>query len=102
MVVRNLIWVRKKWERLMRVLGREGANARKLCMFYVAVVYMDLLYGLETWVMFLNIGRDLVSFYHRFSCRLTGRKPRREMDDEWVYPPLAEAMAEVVLQDVET
>ena len=33
---------------------------------------------------------------------LTGQQTRRGRDGRWVYPPLAEAMEEAVLQEVET
>ena len=37
-----------KWERLMRVVGREGSYARTSVFFYVAVVQEDLLYESES------------------------------------------------------
>ena len=44
-VLRNLIRLRKKWARLTRVLGREGAYTCTLGMFYVAVVQVVLIYA---------------------------------------------------------
>ena len=43
-VVRNLRKARRKWERLTRVLGREGADAQTLGYLYLAVVQSVLLY----------------------------------------------------------
>ena len=36
------------------------------------------------------------------SCRLAVQKPQRGIDGRWVYPPLAYAMMESVLQKVDT
>ena len=69
-----------------------------ICAIFKAV----LLYGLEAWVMSPRIGSTLGSFRHRLDRILTGRKPQRRLYGRWVYPPLAEAMAEAGLQEVET
>ena len=92
--------MQKKWARLTRVLGREGADARTSGIFYVEVVQVVLLYGLKTWLMSTRIGRTLGGFHHRVSRRMTRRKPRRGLDRMWVYHPLADAMVDVVLQEV--
>ena len=68
----------------------------------MAVVQAVMLYRLETWVMTPRIGRVLGGFHHRVARRLTGQHPRRGQDGGWVYLPLAEAMAETGLQEVET
>ena len=49
-----------------------------------------------------HIGRTLGSFHHRVVFRLTGRTPRRGLYGMWVYPTLAETMAETELQEEET
>ena len=68
----------------------------------MAVVQFLLLYGSETWVMKLHIGRVLGRFNHRVDLRLTGRQPRRGRDGVWVYPLLEDAMEEVGLKEVNT
>ena len=50
-VVHNLRKVRKKWALLSRVLGREREDAQTKGLFYVVVVQVVLMYGLETWVI---------------------------------------------------
>ena len=70
-VIHNLIQARQKWEWLTQVLGREREDARKLGMFYVAVVQVVLLYRSEKWVTSPRIGRNLGVFHHRVSFRLT-------------------------------
>ena len=100
-MVRNLRRVRQKWEILSRVLGREGADARNMGRIYVAVVQVVLLYGSETWETTPWIGRLFGRFHHRVALRMTGWKPWRRKDGRCMYPPLAEAMEEAGLQDVE-
>ena len=39
------------WERLARVLGREGADPKVSRVFYTAVTQQVLLFGAETWVL---------------------------------------------------
>ena len=65
-----------------------------ICAIFKAV----LLYGLEAWVMSPRIGGGLGSFYQRVESIITGPKPQMVLDGRWVYPPLAEAMADAVLQ----
>ena len=52
--------------------------------------------------MYPRIWRTLGSFHHRVVRRLMGRQPRRGPDGRWLYPPLAELMAEAGLQEVKT
>ena len=68
------------------------------------VMQSVLLYGSEKWVMYPRIGKTLVGFHHWMARRLTGQKPKRRLDGTWDYPhpPLAEAMAEAGIQEVET
>ena len=64
------------------------------------VVKSVLMYGLETLVMYLHIGRTLGSFHHSVVHKLTGRYPRRRIYGKWVYPPLVEEMAEAGMKEV--
>ena len=101
-VIRNLWRARQKWERLSRVLGREGSYARKLGMFNIVVVQAVLLYSSEAWVMSPRIRRTLGGYHHRVVKRMTGRILHRNLDETWMYPSLEEAMSEVGVQEVET
>ena len=74
-VVCNLRKARRKWERLTRVLIREGADAQTSGQIYLVVVQSVLLYGSETWVMTPRIGRVFVEFHDRVAHRLIGKKP---------------------------
>ena len=50
-VERNIYRARGKWERLVKMLGREGSDNIIVGRFYVAVVQEVLLFGDETWVL---------------------------------------------------
>ena len=86
----------------MQVLGREGSDARMLGIFYVAAAQAVLLYGSETWVMYPQIGKTLGRFHHQMDRILMEQQPTRRLDGTWDYPPLAEAMPEAGIQEVET
>ena len=47
--------------------------------------------------MYPLIGTNVGCFHTRVSSRLTGQKPWRGMDGIWLYPPLAEVVADAVL-----
>ena len=49
-----------------------------------------------------RIGITLGGFHHRVARQMMGRQLCKGLDRRWLYPPLAEAMAEVVLQEVDT
>ena len=74
-VICNLRIARQKWERLSWLLGREGSYERTSGMFYIAVVQSVLLYGLETWLVSLMIGKTMGGFQHQVIQRLMGRIP---------------------------
>ena len=46
--------------------------------------------------------RDLSSFQHRVTFRLTGRQPSRHGDGSWEYPSLEEEMAESGFEGIGT
>ena len=74
-VVSNLQKARRKWAQLMRVLRRDGEDARNSGQIYLEMVHLVLLYGSETWVTKPCIERVLSGFHHRVDRRLTGRQP---------------------------
>ena len=39
-------------------------------------------------------------FYRRVTRRITGKQPRRQTDENWEYPPLAEALGEAGFEDI--
>ena len=58
-VVGDLRKAQKRWARLSRILGREGARTKVLGVFFKAVVQAVILFGLETWVVTPRMGQAL-------------------------------------------
>ena len=76
-VAGNLAKARKSWGGLQGILSREGATKRVSGNFSKAVVQQVLMFGAETWVVYLMMERALSAFIHGAARRLTGRKPRK-------------------------
>ena len=57
-VAGNIRKARVRWGRLVRVLGREGADPKVSRSFYTAVTQQVLLFGAETWALTRNMGSD--------------------------------------------
>ena len=83
-VARNIRKARASWERLARILGREGADLKVTRSFYAAVTQQVLLFGAESWVLTKRMESVLDAFQGRVARRLTGRMPRRGRDGKWV------------------
>ena len=49
---------------MVKILGREGSDKRKVDKFYVVVVQAVLLFGLETWVVTTNMEKSLTGLQH--------------------------------------
>ena len=101
-VVGNLRKARISWERLSKVLGREGADPNLSRAFYIAATQAVLLFGSETWVLTAWMEKALDSFQSRVARKITGRQPRQRKDGSWVYPPLAGAMKETGMVGIRT
>ena len=85
-----------------RVLSRDDVDSHTLDQIYLAVVQSVMIYGSETWVMTLRMGRVLGWFHLRVAHSLMGRKPWRIRDGILIYPSLEDVMAEAGLQEVDT
>ena len=48
------------------------------------------------------IGINLGGFHHQVVRRLTGRQLKRRLDGTWDHPPLADAMKDAGIKEVET
>ena len=93
-VARNLSRARGQWGRFASVLTREGSNPKTMGYFYQAVVQSVLLFSVESWVLTTPLLRRLEGFHHRAVRRLARMGPsRRPGGDEWIYPPIEEALA---------
>ena len=82
-VAGNIRKARASWGRLVRVLGREGADPKVSRSFYTAVTQQILLFGAESWVLTKNMESALDTFQGRVARRLTGRQPCQGRDGEW-------------------
>ena len=56
--------------------------------FYLEVVQVVLLFGMETWVAAPWIAHLLWRFHHRVERRLVGIKHCIQTDGIWDYPPI--------------
>ena len=74
-VAGNIQKARMIWERLARVLGREGADPKVSRSFYTSVTQQVLLFVAETWVLMKKMESALDAFQGRVARRLTRRKP---------------------------
>ena len=81
-VISNIQELRKSWSRILRILGREGADTQKLGNFYLAIVKAVLLFGAETWVVSPHIERLLWNFHYRLYIVYL-KKNRQTEDRTW-------------------
>ena len=72
-VAENIKKARRRWGRMARVIGREGADPKVSRTFYIAVTQAVLLFGSETWVLTARMERALDTFQSRVARKLTGR-----------------------------
>ena len=73
-----------KWGRLVKVLGREGADRRTAGRFYVAVVQAVLLFGSEKWVATPWLEKSLARFHHWVVWRMAGMVPECQLNGTWI------------------
>ena len=85
-IINQVKRARQKWNAIARILKREGANARIMAKFYMAVVQAVLLYGAESWVITKRNWKRLESFHNRALRYMTGQHIRKVGDEEWTYP----------------
>ena len=78
-VVSNVSWERALWNRMTRILIREGAEPWVSGFLFKFIVQAVLLFGSETWVVTPLMGRALGEFQDQVAQRLTGRLSRRKM-----------------------
>ena len=64
--LRNVGKDRRVWNRLGKLLRREGAEPQVSAMFYLAVVQIVLLWGAETWVLAEEMSRKMYGVHMVF------------------------------------
>ena len=76
-----------KWERMYRILGREGEHEQIPGKLLKAVVQVVPLFGLETWVVTPRIRIMLGELHYRVPHRMMDKKPWRLPDGGRGYIP---------------
>ena len=92
---------RSRWYGIAKVLKREGANAKCMAKFYLAVVQALLLYGAESWTISKRNLKKLESFHMRAIRHMTGSHIRC-VNDEWEYPNHERLLKKCGLFPIET
>ena len=100
-VYKNIRKAKQKWALISRPLIRTGVAPQVVGLFYKAIVQAVLLYASETWTTTPQMLRLLTSFHHRIARRISNKMPFKNRDDQWVYPPIEEALAIAGLHSLE-
>ena len=85
-ILEQLKRARLKWNSISKILKREGANAKTMAKFYMAVVQAVLLYGAESWTITKKNWSKLRSFHRRAMRYMAGQHIRQRKDGTWKYP----------------
>ena len=96
----NIRQAQGKWEKMVNILGSEGADKRTAGIFYVAVVQAVILFWSETWVLTHFQENSLSGFHHQAVQRKSGMGPKRQWYGTWMYPPIGAALEMVGLNDI--
>ena len=90
-VLRNFSKACRVWNRLGKLLQKEGADPRVSAMFYRAVVQSVLIFGAEDWVLSEAMSRKLEGVHVGFLWRITMQRAVQQKDrtsrqvaEEWV------------------
>ena len=82
-VLWNVGKARRVWNRLRKLLRREGAEPRVSAMFYRLVVHTVLLFGADTWVFSEAVSRNMEGVHVGFLRRITVHRAVRQEDGTW-------------------
>ena len=61
-VVQNLVKEQMVWQRMLRIMSREGEGPQVSGFFFESVIQLVLLFGAETWVVTPRMGWNLGGF----------------------------------------
>ena len=100
-VLRNLARVSAVWERMTKILGKEGAAPQFYGLIFKSVFQAVPLFGAETRIVTPCMGRVLGGFQYQVERFLMGRFPWRKPDGKWDYPSAAKAREEACFQIME-
>jgi hypothetical protein len=80
------------WAWVSCVLRTENASPRMSKVFYKTTVQAVLLYGSETWSLSPSSVKCLEGFHICAAWRMTGNRPKRNVDGSWTYPCSADVL----------
>ena len=82
------------------MLVYEGTDPWTSGRFYVAVVQYELMFGSKMWVVTFRILRAMDSLHNKAARRISGRISQRLQNIGWYYPPIGEALEDVVMERI--
>ena len=82
----NLSKARLRWGQIAKLLKREGAGAKCMGKFYLAVVQSVLLYGADSWVVSKLDMNRLRSFHRRAVRYMNNQHIRKVGEEQWEIP----------------
>ena len=82
----NLNKAREQWNKIAKILKREGANAKCMAKFYITVVQAVLLYGADSWTISQRNENKLDSFHRQAVRYLTNTHIQKLNNGQWVHP----------------
>ena len=92
-VWKKIMRSRSVWGRLGMIIRREGPDPKVSSRFYRAVIKAVLLFGVETWVLFMAMEQKVEGTHTGFLRKITGKRVRR-LPDVTRETPRAEAVRE--------
>ena len=90
------------WQKMSRILSREGARPRVSRFFFKDAVQSVLIFSAETWMFTTCTVRALGGFQDQVERRLMGRLTWRRMYGRWEYTLVEAEIAEAGFGTVET
>lgn len=98
----NLSKARLRWGQIAKLLKREGAGAKCMGKFYLAVVQSVLLYGAESWVISNRDMLRLRSFHRRAVRYMNNDHIRKVGEGQWETPDHSQLELNCGLFSIET
>jgi len=92
---------RYKWQKLSKLLHREGADPRIFGMFCKAVVQTVVLFGCESWTVTDAVWTVLKGFHHQAVRRMVDMMACRGPGGGWIPPSLEEALKKAGVHTME-
>ena len=82
-ILRNVRKARRVWNRLGKLLLREGSEPHMSTMFRLVVVQTVVLFGEEPWVLSEAMSRKMEGVHVGFLRQITGQRVLQQEDGTW-------------------